>query len=89
MQSLLDAAGGCPPGAPPPRAVLFGGYAGAWVDGQLLRALALSDEHLAPHGASLGAGVVALLSAEACPVAETARVTRWMAPKARVSAAPA
>ncbi len=79
LQSLLDAAGGCPPGAPPPRAVLFGGYAGAWVDGQLLPGLALSDEHLAPHGASLGAGVVALLSAEACPVAETARVTRWMA----------
>jgi NADH:ubiquinone oxidoreductase subunit F (NADH-binding) len=30
-------------------------------------------------GASLGAGVVALLSGEACPVAETARATRWLA----------
>ncbi len=33
----------------------------------------------APHGASLGAGVVLLLSELACPVAETARVTRWLA----------
>jgi NADH:ubiquinone oxidoreductase subunit F (NADH-binding) len=40
--------------------------------------VALSNEHLAPHGASLGAGVVLLLSELACPVAETARVARWL-----------
>ncbi len=47
--------------------------------GQLLNGVALSNEHLAPHGASLGAGVVLLLSENACPVAETARLARWLA----------
>jgi NADH:ubiquinone oxidoreductase subunit F (NADH-binding) len=76
LSSLIDAAGGT---TAQPRALLFGGYAGAWVDAELLHGLALSDEHLAPHGASLGAGVVLLLSKDACGVAETARVTRWLA----------
>jgi NADH:ubiquinone oxidoreductase subunit F (NADH-binding) len=76
LSSLLDAAGGTTGRV---RAALFGGYAGTWVDGGSLPSLALSNAHLAPHGASLGAGVVLLLSADACPVAETARVTRWLA----------
>jgi NADH:ubiquinone oxidoreductase subunit F (NADH-binding) len=76
LSSLIEAAGGATAEL---RAVLFGGYEGAFVDASLLRGLALSDEHLAPHGASLGAGVVLLLSKEACGVAETARVTRWLA----------
>ena len=41
--------------------------------------MALSSEHLAPHGASLGAGVVLLLSEHACPAAETVRLARWLA----------
>jgi len=76
LTSLLEAAGGTTAAA---RAALFGGYSGSWVDGHLLGGVALSDEHLAPHGASLGAGVVLLLSEGACPVAETVRVTRWLA----------
>ena len=75
LGELIAAAGGT---TAPVRAVLLGGYAGTWVDGEFVRALALSDEHLAPHGATLGAGVVALLSGDACPVAETARVARWL-----------
>ncbi len=39
----------------------------------------MSNDHLAPHGASLGTGVVLLLSEHACPVAETARAARWLA----------
>jgi NADH:ubiquinone oxidoreductase subunit F (NADH-binding) len=76
LSSLLDAAGGTTGRV---RAALFGGYAGTWADGGALPRLALSDAHLAPHGASLGAGVILLLSENACPVAETARVTRWLA----------
>jgi NADH:ubiquinone oxidoreductase subunit F (NADH-binding) len=76
LSSLLEAAGGTTAGV---SAALLGGYAGTWIDGKLLRGLTLSDEHLAPHGASLGAGVVLLLSEEACPVAETARVAQWLA----------
>jgi NADH:ubiquinone oxidoreductase subunit F (NADH-binding) len=76
LSSLIDAAGGTTSRV---RAALFGGYAGSWVQSSALPKLALSDAHLAPHGARLGAGVVLLLSEDACPVAETARVTRWLA----------
>lgn len=76
LVSLIDAAGGV---LANPRALLVGGYGGNWIGREFLRGVALSDEHLAPHGASLGAGVVLLLSEQACPVAETARVARWMA----------
>jgi NADH:ubiquinone oxidoreductase subunit F (NADH-binding) len=76
LSALLEAAGGARREL---RALLVGGYAGTWVDGPLLHGLALSDEHLAPYGASLGAGVVVALSVDACPVAELARVTRWLA----------
>ncbi|HXC45904.1 MAG TPA: NADH-ubiquinone oxidoreductase-F iron-sulfur binding region domain-containing protein [Solirubrobacteraceae bacterium] len=76
LASLLDAAGGATKLV---RAALFGGYAGTWVDAASLPRLALANVHLAPYRASIGAGVVLLLSAEACPVAETARVTRWLA----------
>ena len=76
LSSLIAAGGGATAGV---RGALLGGYAGSWVDGELLGGVALSNEHLAPHGASLGAGVVLLLSENACPVAESARVARWLA----------
>jgi NADH:ubiquinone oxidoreductase subunit F (NADH-binding) len=76
LASLIDAGGGT---TARPRAVLLGGYGGAWIGGEHLGSLCLSNEHLAPYGASLGAGVVLLLSEHACPVAETARVARWLA----------
>jgi NADH:ubiquinone oxidoreductase subunit F (NADH-binding) len=76
LASLLDAAGGT---VGRPCAALVGGYGGSWVGGEHLHSLVLSDEYLAAHRASLGAGVVLLLSEDACPVAETARVLRWLA----------
>src|SRR5271154_1547278 len=57
LSSLIDAAGATTAAV---RGALFGGYAGAWIAGDLLAGVALSGEHLAPHGASLGAGVVLL-----------------------------
>jgi NADH:ubiquinone oxidoreductase subunit F (NADH-binding) len=76
LSSLIEAAGGATGTA---RGVLLGGYAGTWIGGEYLRGVALSDEHLAVHGASFGTGVVALLSADACPVAETVRLADWLA----------
>jgi NADH:ubiquinone oxidoreductase subunit F (NADH-binding) len=76
LASLIDAAGGITSGV---RAALLGGYAGAWIGSEALAELTLSDEQLAPHGAAIGAGVVLLLSEQACPVAETARVASWLA----------
>ncbi len=61
-----------------PRALLIGGYGGSWIDGELLGGVALCDEQLATHSARLGAGVLVLLSRQACPVAETARMARWL-----------
>jgi NADH:ubiquinone oxidoreductase subunit F (NADH-binding) len=76
LTSLIDAAGGTTTAV---RAGLFGGYAGSWISGEQLGSVALSDEQLTPYGASIGAGVVLLLSENACPVAEIARTARWLA----------
>ncbi len=76
LASLIQAAGGSTAAV---QGALLGGYGGSWVAGELLSGLALSNEHLAVHDAALGAGVVLLLSEHACPVAETARVARWLA----------
>jgi len=76
LASLIEAGGGATARL---RGALLGGYAGTWIGAEHLRGVALSNEHLAPHGATLGAGVVLLLSEHACPVAETARVARWLA----------
>jgi NADH:ubiquinone oxidoreductase subunit F (NADH-binding) len=76
LSSLIDAAGGTTARS---RALLVGGYGGSWIGGELLGGIRLSDEHLACHNAAFGAGVVLLLSEDACPVAETARAARWLA----------
>lgn len=76
LASLIDAAGGSTARL---RAALLGGYGGSWVGEEHLHGLVLSDEYLASRGAALGAGVVLLLSEDACPVAETTRVARWLA----------
>ena len=76
LASLIEAAGGA---SAPSRAVLLGGYAGRWFDDAVISGLALSNDHLAGHEASLGAGIAVVLSGEACPVAEISRVTSWLA----------
>ncbi|MHB1469313.1 MAG: NADH-ubiquinone oxidoreductase-F iron-sulfur binding region domain-containing protein [Solirubrobacteraceae bacterium] len=76
LDSLLDVAGGLTGSL---RAALFGGYGGAWIGAESLGELRLCAEDLGAHGASFGAGVIALLDAEACPVAELVRLVRWLA----------
>ncbi|HEY7046768.1 MAG TPA: NADH-ubiquinone oxidoreductase-F iron-sulfur binding region domain-containing protein [Jatrophihabitantaceae bacterium] len=63
---VLDAAG-----ASDPRAVVLGGYHGAW-------RLPRPDVPLAPS-TGLGAGVVAVLDDRTCALGELARVTAWLA----------
>ena len=65
-------------GAPPPRAVLVGGYHGSWLPGDAVASACLDDPSLARWGAALGAGVLVALPAEACAVAEVTRVVRWL-----------
>lgn len=78
LRALIEAAAGS---ATNVRAVLVGGYAGAWIDGDrtLSASVRLCNEELAPYGASLGVGSVVPLHAARCPVAEVARVVRWLA----------
>jgi NADH:ubiquinone oxidoreductase subunit F (NADH-binding) len=76
LTSLLAEAGGL---TAEPQAFLVGGYFGAWISEPNARGLELSETALRPHGASLGAGAVVVLPASACGLAESARVTRYLA----------
>ena len=61
------------------KAVVVGGYFGAWLPIPAALGLALDEPELAPHGAAVGAGVVAAVPDWACAVAELARVMSWLA----------
>jgi NADH:ubiquinone oxidoreductase subunit F (NADH-binding) len=62
----------------PVRAMLVGGYFGAWIRGDGA-GLKLEDASLRRRGAAVGAGIVVVLGESACPVAETARLARYLA----------
>jgi NADH:ubiquinone oxidoreductase subunit F (NADH-binding) len=62
----------------PLQALLLGGYFGNWV-GAAAAALPFSSAGLATLGASVGAGLIAALPEDACGLAETARVARYLA----------
>ena len=61
----------------PIRALLVGGYFGAWIDGDG-EGLTLDNASLGHFDAAVGAGVVVLLGASACPVAEVAALAGWL-----------
>jgi NADH:ubiquinone oxidoreductase subunit F (NADH-binding) len=72
---ILRMAGGP---AEPLQAILLGGYGGSWVMPNAL-ARPFTPEGLLSLDASPGAGVVFALPASSCGLAETVRVTSWMA----------
>jgi NADH:ubiquinone oxidoreductase subunit F (NADH-binding) len=72
LVALDDSAG-------PAGAVLIGGYHGAWLPSGQAARMTLSNAALRPAGAFLGAGVLVALPADRCGIAETARVTRFLA----------
>lgn len=57
---------------------LLGGYGGGWVSIPDLLDCRLSEESMRRLNSSLGAGVVVLLPRTHCPLAESARVVRYM-----------
>ena len=57
---------------------LLGGYGGGWVTQAAFSELPVSEKAARRAGATLGAGVVALLPPEVCPLAEMADVVRYM-----------
>jgi NADH:ubiquinone oxidoreductase subunit F (NADH-binding) len=60
------------------RAVLLGGYGGAWVSPQVFAELPVSEKAARRAGATLGAGVIVPLHREVCALAEMADVVRYM-----------
>ena len=75
LEEVLGRAGGL---SGPLQAVLLGGYSGQWAGPDAL-ARPFSSAGLAPLGAGVGAGLIAALPADACGLAETARVARYLA----------
>ena len=75
LSELLDGAGVSEPLA----AVLVGGYFGTWLPADAVSDIRLAGESLTEYGATLGAGVIVALGAEACPVAETTAVAEFFA----------
>jgi NADH:ubiquinone oxidoreductase subunit F (NADH-binding) len=66
-------------GAGPTAGVLVGGYFGTWLSPERIDGTGLGRAPLARLGGSPGCGVVAVLPAGSCPLAETARVAAWLA----------
>lgn len=58
--------------------VLFGGYGGGWLTTSEALTMPLTEEAARRLGSSLGAGVVALVPVDHCPLAEVSRVVRYM-----------
>jgi NADH:ubiquinone oxidoreductase subunit F (NADH-binding) len=74
LRQVLEACGA----DPDPQAVLLGGYGGRWLDAAHLD-VPYANEALAPHGVSVGAGIIVVLPRDACGVAESQRMVKWMA----------
>ena len=65
--------------AEPLQALLVGGYFGAWLPVEAAWTVPMTHAGLKAVGGALGAGIVIALPAAACPIAETARVVRYLA----------
>jgi NADH:ubiquinone oxidoreductase subunit F (NADH-binding) len=63
----------------PLQALLVGGYFGAWLPVHVAWPVPMTHASLKAAGGSLGAGIVIALPAYSCPIAETARVVRYLA----------
>ncbi len=75
LDSVLGVAGGA---TEPLRAVLVGGFHGAWIGGDEIAATTIDDAGLSRHGGGLAAGVIVALGRSACPAQELARTVEWL-----------
>ena len=76
LNDVLARAGGP---TTPLQAVLVGGYHGSWIPTETGWQAPMSRAGLAPFGASVGAGVVIPLAADACGLVESAKVVAYLA----------
>jgi NADH:ubiquinone oxidoreductase subunit F (NADH-binding) len=63
----------------PVAGLLVGGYFGAWLPVRAAWPVPMTHAGLKAAGGALGAGIVIAWPASACPIAETARVVRYLA----------
>jgi NADH:ubiquinone oxidoreductase subunit F (NADH-binding) len=78
LGTTLGAALGLDPVASGLQGVLLGGYGGGWLRPEVALAMPFTEEEARARGSSIGAGVVVLLPTGPCPLAEVARVARYM-----------
>ncbi|HET9654299.1 MAG TPA: NADH-ubiquinone oxidoreductase-F iron-sulfur binding region domain-containing protein [Kineosporiaceae bacterium] len=76
IAEVLDRAGGP---SRPLRAVLVGGYHGAWIPGRDVARAPMSRDGLTPWGASPGAGVLVAIGDNECGLHTTARIVQYLA----------
>lgn len=76
--TLGHALGVTPDRAAGVQGILLGGYGGGWLSPATALSMPYTEEAARGHGSSVGAGVVVLLPTGVCPVAEMARVVRYM-----------
>jgi len=60
------------------QAVLSGGYGGGWLPTATALTMPYTEEAVRAQGSSIGAGVLVLLPTGVCPLAESARVVRYL-----------
>ena len=76
--SLQAIVGACDPRSQPAM-VLAGGYFGGWLPWESCAGLRADPQQLQAAGAGLGAGVLVVAPAGSCVIAETARITAYLA----------
>ena len=85
LATLIERAGGLSRHA---TAVLVGGYGGAWLDGDAVSRIALSEGDPLLRAGSIGSGVIVVLGSGTCGVRESARVLRYLADESAAQCGP-
>jgi NADH:ubiquinone oxidoreductase subunit F (NADH-binding) len=76
LTELITQAGGL---TSPAKALLVGGYGGAWVRGTDIARIALSEGDPLLHAGSIGSGVLVVLGSGTCGIRESSRVLDYLA----------